>query len=266
MATSKGNPTNFDRRHRDLEDRGWDTINRKAGHYLLSPRTSYSNRTTSILKFVCSDCPTAFETTSFLYQKSADGKRCQKCKRKHRVTDNASRQEFISRCRLRHGAKFNYDLLPATFTKTQDITVVCDIHGPIITSAYTHVNGAGCVQCSLRTSKGVVEIIEALRILDIDYTREHLIPIRGQAGRSRLRLDFWIPSKNLAIEYDGEHHFRPIQFKGNSDNMLTNFNRQRRNDGIKTQYCADVGIELLRIPYTDPTPGITVQLHLRKCK
>lgn len=57
-----------------------------------------------------------------------------------------------------------------------------------------------------------------------------------------LFFDFFIPELNLAIEYDGEHHFKPIY--GNDKLVM-----MKRNDTTKDAFCKKNKIHLLRIPY-----------------
>ena len=47
------------------------------------------------------------------------------------------------------------------------------------------------------------------------------------------------------IEYDGEQHFRPIEYFGGQKK----FELQQKHDTIKNEYCKNNGIPLLRIPY-----------------
>lgn len=56
--------------------------------------------------------------------------------------------------------------------------------------------------------------------------------------------DFYLPMYNMAIEYDGEFHYR--QIPGFND-----LPSQQHRDEIKTQYCEENDIILLRIPYWD---------------
>lgn len=56
--------------------------------------------------------------------------------------------------------------------------------------------------------------------------------------------DFYIPSMNLCIEYDGEQHYH-MRF----DRTLLDLTHQKYIDNIKTQYCIDNNIKLIRIPY-----------------
>lgn len=65
-----------------------------------------------------------------------------------------------------------------------------------------------------------------------------------------LPFDFYLPEYNLLIEYDGEQHYRPVNFGGISDKKaLENFKTTQFHDAIKTTYCKAKGIPLLRIPY-----------------
>ena len=62
--------------------------------------------------------------------------------------------------------------------------------------------------------------------------------------QGRLRFDFYLPDYNLAIEYDGELHYMETSLKNN-------VSEQQRRDAIKTKYCEENDIILLRIPYWD---------------
>lgn len=57
-----------------------------------------------------------------------------------------------------------------------------------------------------------------------------------------LPFDFYLPTYNCIIEFDGNHHFEPIF----GDDC---FIKTQKHDKIKNQYCADNGIQLIRIPY-----------------
>lgn len=59
-----------------------------------------------------------------------------------------------------------------------------------------------------------------------------------------LSFDFYIPSLNTAVEYDGEQHFRASNKFGG-----LKFDTYVINDKIKNKYCMDNGINLIRIPY-----------------
>ena len=71
-----------------------------------------------------------------------------------------------------------------------------------------------------------------------------------------LPFDFAILDKNnnpiLMIEYDGEQHYRPVNFGGISDEEAReNLRLTKKRDKIKTDYCKKNNIHLLRISYND---------------
>lgn len=54
------------------------------------------------------------------------------------------------------------------------------------------------------------------------------------------RFDIWIPQKNLAIEYQGDQHFMPIDFFGGEEAFENNKARDKR----KLEACIKHGVEL----------------------
>lgn len=67
-----------------------------------------------------------------------------------------------------------------------------------------------------------------------------------------LPFDFYLPEYNTCIEFDGEQHFKPIQFFGGEEELQY----RQQNDAIKTSYCAEHNINLVRLPYTLTTQEI----------
>ena len=64
---------------------------------------------------------------------------------------------------------------------------------------------------------------------------------------------FYLPEYNTMIEYDGRQHFEPISKFGGEEG----FNKLRRNDEIKNEYCRNRNITMIRIPYTMPKDNIS---------
>ena len=57
--------------------------------------------------------------------------------------------------------------------------------------------------------------------------------------------DFYLPKYNILIEYDGKQHF----LYGGFGIDLLEFMNLKYRDNIKTKYCEDNNIKLIRIPY-----------------
>ena len=60
-----------------------------------------------------------------------------------------------------------------------------------------------------------------------------------------LPFDFYLPDYNVCIEYQGEQHYRPVEYFGGEKQ----FEIQQKHDQIKRNYCKHNNIKLLEIPY-----------------
>ena len=106
--------------------------------------------------------------------------------------------------------------------------------------------GTRCPYC--KTSKGEEKISEVLFKYKIINEREKVF--KGCVYKGNLRFDFYLPNQNICIEYDGKQHFEPQDFSGHG-NSESEFKETQLRDSIKTQYCKDNNIKLIRIPYWD---------------
>jgi len=62
-----------------------------------------------------------------------------------------------------------------------------------------------------------------------------------------LPFDFYLPDYDICIEFDGIQHFEEISFFNTNDS----FDNIQKRDDIKTKYCLDNNIKLIRIKYSD---------------
>ena len=111
------------------------------------------------------------------------------------------------------------------------------------------LNGCGCPKCS--ESKGEKRVAKYLDSKNIEYERQYKFD--NCRSKDKLPFDFYIPSLNVAIEYDGEYHYMIIT-RGKNDTYERAFNRfvgTKVRDTIKTIYCKENNIKLIRIPYWD---------------
>lgn len=106
--------------------------------------------------------------------------------------------------------------------------------------------GKGCPRC--KSSKGEKEISRVLDELHIDYGTQ--FKFQDCKGEHPLPFDFYIPEKNICIEYDGRQHFEPCTFGGiTKEQAIENFELAKEHDKIKDEYCQANNITLIRIPY-----------------
>lgn len=99
--------------------------------------------------------------------------------------------------------------------------------------------GNGCSECS--KSKGERVISEILNKAQIEYIPQY--KFNDCKSNRRLPFDFYIPKYDLCIEYDGILHFE------DKFNSPKEFAKVQNRDQIKTKYCEDNNIKLIRIPY-----------------
>ena len=64
---------------------------------------------------------------------------------------------------------------------------------------------------------------------------------------NQLSYDFYIPSANLLIEFNGEQHYYPIDYYGGEEA----FKLQKKHDKMKKQYAKNNNIDLLIISYLE---------------
>ena len=109
-----------------------------------------------------------------------------------------------------------------------------------------YVENRGCPICNGYSTEA--EVGKCLQQYGINYTsQKSFIDCRDQRT---LPFDFYLPDYNILIEYDGEQHFRPVNFGGiNDEEALANLNTVQYHDKIKTDYCYEHNIHLIRIPF-----------------
>ena len=113
------------------------------------------------------------------------------------------------------------------------------------------VAGKWCTQCN--TSKGQ-KLLH--RIIEDIFKTEVVSNYKGFGwlkDKRRLEIDIWVPDIKLAIEYDGEHHFKPINYGGNIERAKVELKKRQARDALKDRLIAEHPNEVryfLRIPHT----------------
>jgi len=105
-------------------------------------------------------------------------------------------------------------------------------------------NNRGCPSCN--TSKGERKIVDWLELNNINYKlQKYFKDLKGLKGRF-LFYDFYLPSYNLLIEYQGEQHYNYNKMFHKDINDLQ---LQQYYDEKKRRYAKDNDINLLEICY-----------------
>lgn len=143
-------------------------------------------------------------------------------------------------------AKKNLKILcPRCKEKVFEISLCC----------FCQHGGQSCPDCRKKESVGERRIRQWLELHNIEFEQEKYF--KDCVDKKQLPFDFYIPSLNLCVEYDGEQHFVEKHFFSNDRLIADQFDSLtsyvKYHDSIKTDYCKNNNISLLRIPYTKIT-------------
>lgn len=108
------------------------------------------------------------------------------------------------------------------------------------------INGRRCPNCN--KSMFEVEVMELLN--KWNYQNISQYTYLDCRDKNPLPFDFYLPEYNILIEVDGEGHYKPIPRGSMSyEEAIKALEIVQKHDMIKTQYCIDNDIALIRIPY-----------------
>lgn len=164
-----------------------------------------------------------------------------------------TKEEFIKKSQNKHKIESTniplYDYSKVKYINSRrKVKIICPVlkHGQFKQLAASHLQGYGCPKC--RLSKGEKQINKILSQQGICFeTQKKFNNCINPKTNKKLPFDFYIPKLNICIEYDGETHFIPIK-SWDGDIGLVN---TKERDRIKTEYCKNNNIKLVRIKYTD---------------
>lgn len=143
-----------------------------------------------------------------------------------------------------HLDRYDYSKVEYIDAKTK-VEIICKKHGSFYQKPHNHINGQGCPSCM--NSKGVNKICSLLRDNKINYKREQVIKGCVSEKKYPLKFDVFIPEYNTYIEYDGAHHFIPIEVWGG----MQTYKKTKIRDKIKNDFCQKNNLKLYRISYKD---------------
>jgi hypothetical protein len=170
-------------------------------------------------------------------------------------TKKLSTEQFIKNAKQVHGDRYDYSKVNYKNNKTK-VTIICKKHGEFKQIPTDHLEGrfsnsrrgCGCPRCS--ASKGELKIEKWLKNKNINYIRQKRFS--GCINKISLPFDFYLTDFNTCIEHDGIQHFKLVFFNNMIDinKAKENFENVKLHDKIKTDFCLNNNIKLLRIPYT----------------
>lgn len=188
-------------------------------------------------------------------EKHMIGNGCTQC---HVESIKSNKNNFIASAKKIHGNKYDYKKVIYVNSKS-NINIICKKHGIFSQRVSHHLNGHGCSKCANEQKESKQLLLIDKAISGYHFEREKTFAECRLINL--LRIDRYIPDLNLAIEFDGEQHFRAKKvFGGESEFILT-----QKRDRRKTRFCREHKIHLLRIKYNqDPEKEIEKMIALIK--
>jgi len=157
-----------------------------------------------------------------------NGKGCLKCSNANKLTRyNSTKDEFILKAKDSHGDKYDYSLVDYINSHTK-VKIICKLHGEFDQLPYDHIGNNGCSKCTSSVSKQEKEINDFIVLNGLITTTSSMSIIKPN------QLDIYIPSHNLAIEYNGLYWHNELKL---NNNYHLN----------KTELCEKQGIQLIHI-------------------
>lgn len=104
-----------------------------------------------------------------------------------------------------------------------------------------------CNECRFRQSAIAAKVELWLNQNHIVYSKEKKFD--DCKNKKPLPFDFYLDDFNACIEVDGVGHYRPVAFGGRKEEAQDIYEQRVQNDLIKTEYCKNNNIPLLRLPF-----------------
>ena len=182
-------------------------------------------------KKVCIICPEhgKFWQTPYAHLR---GDECSKCSHQ---SYKYTTEEFIEMSKKVHGNKYDYSKTEY-FNRLTPVCIICPEHGEFWQKPREHFKGFGCPICNeSRLEKEIKLLLEESKIKfevqkRFDWLRD----------KNPMPLDFYLPEYNIAIECQGEQHFKEREFFKNYP-----FEKRVEMDLLKNKLCSENGVKLL---------------------
>jgi hypothetical protein len=201
--------------------------------------TNYSKAITRVCIF-CNTCGKTFKQQPSVHLAGCGCPHCGKLVSSEKRSSDVG--EFIQKARSIHGDSFCYK---KTVYKTAIIKVdiFCNKCKNIFQqSPNSHLSGIGCPRCNESKGENKISKYLAGRV-----SFEPQKSFKNCKTVSSLRFDFWIPSLNTCIEYQGHLHYTPVDYFGGEKTLI----KQRSRDQRKVNFCIKNNIKLIIISYWD---------------
>lgn len=195
-------------------------------------------------RWIC-ECPICHE--DFICQSNHIKKRqiagCQSCVR-------SMREDLTGRV---FGHLTVKRMLPAKCNERSLCYCICDCGSSNVIVQANHLKSGETRSCGCVLSFPEEYIASLLAENNIEFEKQKSFP--NLRYKNPLRFDFYLPNKNMVIEYNGEQHYRPVEYFGGEAALEI----VKKRDMIKCDYCIENNIGLLIIRYDEDIKEILIK-------
>jgi hypothetical protein len=97
-------------------------------------------------------------------------------------------------------------------------------------------------------SFGEYYIKQILEKYNVNYIKEKIFSNCNSLKNNPLRFDFYLNDYNILIEFQGKHHYQPVNKYYRARKI---YEQTVRHDNIKKEFCIKHNIPLIEINYKD---------------
>lgn len=229
-----------------------DLLNNKKFPKNIEIIGEYVNDSTPIL-VKCKECGKEWKVEP---NRLINGRTCSGCNKIAR--DKKNRENFLKKIEL---LAYDITIISEYQSVYKPITYICNKCGNVYTISYAGnllKRKPPCNYCNKSLGEGIIG--DWLENHHIEYIRECVFD--KCIYKENLHYDFYLPNENMAIEYQGEQHYFPVNFKGGKHNPTEEFKNNQIRDNIKREYCQNHNIKLVEIPYFEKNNIATILSEL----
>lgn len=132
----------------------------------------------------------------------------------------------------------------------------CDCGATNVIVQANHLKNGETKSCGCLRSFGEELIANLLTINKVSFEKQKTFP--DLKYKESLYCDFFLPDFNLVIEYNGEQHYKPVEFYGGE--MTLKLTQLR--DSIKKEYCEKHNINYLVIKFNEDIEDVLIKNNI----
>lgn len=165
---------------------------------------------------------------------------CPICGKTHGMT----LERFVKKANKVHNFKYTYNNAVYKDAHTK-LLITCPEHGDFLQTPNGHLMGDGCPKC--KSSHMERNTRQLLTEYKINFEEQKQFDWLIFKKRGRMKLDFYLPDYNIAIECQGEQHFYPIEYYHGKEK----FEVIKERDEYKKKLCEENNVKIEYINYFD---------------